>query len=138
MEEKEGSKQIWKIPEKLKKNNVFIQVKGKSKTASITYFSTSLKVHIIETYAQIKVTDNDNKPLSQVISLYTFIDKCLIHHNFFKVYVKAFSKNNSGEISFYKDGYTDLRGRFDYASVNNDSLKTIEKFSIFIMSDKLG
>lgn len=52
--------------------------------------------------------------------------------------MKAFSKNKSGEISFYKDGYTDLRGRFDYASLNSDSLTSIEKFSLFIMSDELG
>ena len=52
--------------------------------------------------------------------------------------MKTFSKNKSGEINFYKDGYTDLRGRFDYASLNSDSLNSIEKFSIFIMSDELG
>ncbi len=39
---------------------------------------------------------------------------------------------------FYKDGYTDLRGRLDYASLNPDSLKNVVKFSIFIMSDQLG
>lgn len=62
----EGNSKTLKIPEKLIKNNIFIQVKGNSKTTSLTYFSTSLKVHIIEAYAQIKVTDNENKPLSQV------------------------------------------------------------------------
>jgi len=41
-------------------------------------------------------------------------------------------------VVFYKDGYTDLRGRFDYASLNPESLKSVEKFSIFIMSDELG
>ena len=52
--------------------------------------------------------------------------------------MKAFSRNKSGEISFYKDGYTDLRGRFDYASLNSDNLSSVDKFSIFIMSDDLG
>lgn len=56
----------------------------------------------------------------------------------YKVYIKAFSKNNKGEVSFYKDGYTDLRGRFDYASINNENLSSIEKFSLFVMSDELG
>lgn len=55
-----------------------------------------------------------------------------------RVYVKTFARENSGKIIFYKDGYTDLRGRFDYASLNPDSLKTVEKFSIFVMSDELG
>lgn len=52
--------------------------------------------------------------------------------------MKAFSKGKNGEISFYKDGYTDLRGRFDYASLNNENLPSVEKFSLFIMSDDLG
>ena len=54
------------IPETLKKSNVFVQIKSLSKTQTLTYFSTSLNVQIIEAYAQIKVTDKDNKPLSKV------------------------------------------------------------------------
>jgi len=41
-------------------------------------------------------------------------------------------------VSFYKDGYTDLRGRFDYASLNSGDLSNIKKFAIFVMSDDLG
>ena len=55
------------------------------------------------------------------------------------MYIKAFIKTSSGGTVFYKDGYTDLRGRFDYASCNSASeLKAIKRFSIFIMSDELG
>jgi len=31
-----------------------------------------------------------------------------------KVYVKSYVRTADGEVKFYKDGYTDLRGRFDY------------------------
>ena len=55
-----------------------------------------------------------------------------------RVYVKTFAREKNGKVVFYKDGYTDLRGRFDYASLNPDSFKTVEKFSIFVMSDELG
>lgn len=55
-----------------------------------------------------------------------------------KVYVKTFAKEKNGKTVFYKDGYTDLRGRFDYASLNPESLKNVEKFSLFITSDELG
>lgn len=54
------------------------------------------------------------------------------------MYVKAFSRNKRGEIRFYKDGYTDLRGKFEYASLNSGNLSDIEKYSLFIMSDELG
>ncbi len=52
--------------------------------------------------------------------------------------MKTFAKEKNGNVSFYKDGYTDLRGRFDYASLSTSSIDTIEKFAIFIMSDDLG
>jgi hypothetical protein len=54
------------------------------------------------------------------------------------VYVKTFAREQGGKVVFYKDGYTDLRGRFDYASLNPESLRNVEKFSIFVMSDELG
>jgi len=50
--------------------------------------------------------------------------------------VKTFAKKNNGESIFYKDGYTDLRGRFEYASVNTaSSINDVVKFAFFIMSD---
>lgn len=55
-----------------------------------------------------------------------------------KVYIKVFSKNNSGRVRFYKDGYTDLRGMFNYVSLNTDELATIQKFSIFVTDDIHG
>jgi len=52
--------------------------------------------------------------------------------------VKCFAKTKDGKISFYKDGYTDLRGRFDYATLNSSDISNIKKFSIFVTSDELG
>ena len=52
--------------------------------------------------------------------------------------MKCFAKDRSGRVNFYKDGYTDLRGRFDYASLNTSDLKNFEKFAIFVMSDEYG
>ena len=37
-----------------------------------------------------------------------------------KSYVKVYARLKNGTVRFYKDGYTDLRGRFDYASLNSD------------------
>lgn len=39
---------------------------------------------------------------------------------------------------FWKDGYTDMRGRFDYASLSTRSVATVDKFSVLIMSDDGG
>jgi len=109
----------YKIPPHLEKKNLFIQTTTSNLTASTTYFSTSLKVQVIEYYGEVKVADENGKPLT-------------------KVYVKCFAKTKSGVVNFYKDGYTDLRGRFEYATLNTNDVSTIEKFALFITSDDLG
>ena len=43
-----------------------------------------------------------------------------------------------GSVAFYKDGYTDLRGRFDYVSLNTDELDRVAKFAILVLSDAKG
>lgn len=52
--------------------------------------------------------------------------------------MKAYIKEKNGKESFYKDGYTDLRGRFDYASLSSANLDDASKFSLLITSDEYG
>lgn len=73
----------------------------------------------MENNGQLRVTDKAGKYLS-------------------KIYVKTFCQEKDGKILFYKDGYTDLRGRFDYASLSSSDLEKVSKFAILIMSDTLG
>jgi 5-hydroxyisourate hydrolase-like protein (transthyretin family) len=77
-------------------------------------------VQVIETYGQVKVTEQaSGKPVP-------------------KAYVKVYAQTADGTVKFYKDGYTDLRGRFDYASLSTNDLETAAKFSILILSDEFG
>ena len=39
---------------------------------------------------------------------------------------------------FYKDGYTDLRGKFDYVSLNTNELDQVQRLSLLVMSDDNG
>ena len=55
-----------------------------------------------------------------------------------KVYVKCFGEFNNGAIKFYKDGFTDLRGKFDYVSLNTDLVNEVKKFSILMVSKEYG
>ena len=55
-----------------------------------------------------------------------------------KVYVKVYVRLADGSVKFHKDGYTDLRGRFEYASVNTPERQAIERFSILVLSDDRG
>jgi hypothetical protein len=108
-----------KIPEKYIAKNVVVEVSGAGLQKLVTHFSTTMKVQIFENYGELKVTDARDKLIP-------------------KVYVKAFIKKRTGEVSFYKDGYTDIRGRFDYVSLNASELPKVEKFALFIMSDDHG
>ena len=55
-----------------------------------------------------------------------------------KAYLKVYSRDRDGSVKFYKDGYTDLRGKFDYASLNTSQLGTAQRFSILVMTKKNG
>ena len=44
--------------------------------------------------------------------------------------------NNKNE--FYKDGYTDIWGKFEYVSVSSNQLKNTKKFAILIVSKQYG
>jgi hypothetical protein len=55
-----------------------------------------------------------------------------------KTYVKVYAKMKGGEVKFFKDGYTDLRGKFDYVSLNTDELDRVEELSLLVMSEESG
>jgi 5-hydroxyisourate hydrolase-like protein (transthyretin family) len=75
---------------------------------------------ITENYGQLRVTETaGGKPVP-------------------KVYVKVYAKLADGSVKFHKDGYTDLRGRFDYVSVNTQERQAIERFSILVLSEDRG
>ena len=107
------------IPEEFISRNLFIEVSSLSKKNFDTYFSTNLKISITENLGEVKVTDMNLKALN-------------------KVYVKCFAKVKNGTVKFYKDGYTDLRGRFNYITLNTDTLSEITKFAVFIIDDNYG
>ena len=48
-----------------------------------------------------------------------------------KAYVKVYARLKNGTVRFFKDGYTDLRGRFDYASLNggNEQIQPLQQQS---------
>jgi len=108
------------IPEEFSNQNILVEVNGAGQSKSTTLLSSSLDVKISEAYGQFQVTNTQTqKPMS-------------------KVYAKVYVKTNDGKIKFFKDGYTDLRGRFDYASTSSQSLDGVSEFSILILSESDG
>lgn len=53
-------------------------------------------------------------------------------------YVKVFYQKKQGGEAFYRDGYTDIRGVFEYAQTSGDKLKDVKRFAILVVHDKYG
>ncbi len=108
------------LPAALSNKNVLVEIVGAGETKTQAYYSNSLAVQVIENYGQVKVThQKTNQPAP-------------------KVYVKVYAQMADGQVKFYKDGYTDLRGRFDYASLSTNDLDVAVKFSVLILSEEFG
>ncbi len=108
------------LPKEFAGRNVMVEAIAGSVTRSQAYYANSLAVQVIENYGQVKLT-------------HAKAGKALA-----KVYVKVYARMRDGKVRFYKDGYTDLRGRFDYTSLNTNELDFVEKFSLLILSDTEG
>ncbi len=107
-------------PGSLANRNLIIEAVCGGQQQSLVYYSHSLIPHIAENYGQLQITDRDGgQPLS-------------------KVYVKVYAEYANGEIRFYKDGYTDYQGRFDYVSLNQNQLSQIRRFALLLLSETHG
>jgi 5-hydroxyisourate hydrolase-like protein (transthyretin family) len=84
------------------------------------YYANTLKVQMIESYGQLVVAHAETgKPVPGA-------------------YVKVYAKMADGSVKFFKDGYTDLRGRFDYASLNTTELENAQRLAVLVLSDTFG
>jgi hypothetical protein len=94
------------LPGEFAKANVLVEVIGAGQRKTQAYHANTLKVAVTENYGRLETRDSTtDKPLP-------------------KAYVKVYAKLHDGTVRFFKDGYTDLRGRFDYASLNGPDAST--------------
>jgi hypothetical protein len=108
------------LPKEFLDRNVMIELTGGGVTKAQPYYPNSLNVELTENYGQLRVLhEQSGKPLAQV-------------------YVKVYARMASGEVKLYKDGYTDLRGRFDYTSLNTSEIGSVERFAVLVLSDTAG
>ena len=108
------------LPEEFHSSNVMVEILSGGVKQSRAYYANTLAVQVVENYGQVRVAHSETrKALS-------------------KVYVKAFARLRNGRVKFYKDGYTDLRGRFDYTSLNTNELDNVDRFSLLILSEEHG
>jgi hypothetical protein len=55
-----------------------------------------------------------------------------------KTYVKVYAETRDGTVTFHKDGYTDLRGKFDYLSHTGMDSSTIKRVAILVKHPEQG
>jgi hypothetical protein len=133
------------LPAEFTRANVLVEILGAGQRKAQTYHANTLKLSLAQNYGRLEARDDaQNKPIS-------------------KAYVKVYARLHNGAVRFFKDGYTDLRGRFDYASLNSSEspggpvqprggggegmnyqmlspteLGQVERFAILLISDAHG
>ena len=107
------------LPHELEGQNVVVEARAAGQREVVTVYAHSLVVRVMERFGQLQVSHHEGGALGAV-------------------YVKVYARQKSGAVQFYKDGYTDLRGRFDHATLSTDQLDHVERFSILIASREHG
>jgi len=108
------------IPQSLRGANLVVEAVAPGLRRALTHYAHDLATQLAHQYGQVRVLRaSDQSPLPAT-------------------YVKVYARQAGGAVRFYKDGYTDLRGRFDYATLSTDDLDRVERFAILVVSDESG
>ena len=108
------------IPDKLKNKNLVIEVIGGGLVRNLVLYANSLVVNVSPNMGRLQVlTKRGLQPLEGA-------------------YVKVYARDQGGAAKFYKDGYTDLRGQFDYTSLSTNELESTQRFSLLILHPEHG
>ncbi len=108
------------LPEGLRKGNILVSADSGSKKLLKVLDSRALEIRHTPLSRTVQVLDTaTRKPLP-------------------KTYIKVFAEMNSGEIVFHKDGYTDLRGKFDYLSHTGIDPSTVKRVAVLVSHPDKG
>ena len=111
---------LFDLPEEFHAANVIVEVIAAGQRKSQAYYANTMALQVLDRYGQVKVTSAaSRKPLP-------------------RTYVKVYARLADGSTRFYKDGYTDLRGRFDYTAISTDDLGQVERFALLVLDDEQG
>ncbi|MFY0536827.1 hypothetical protein [Nannocystis pusilla] len=111
---------VVEIPQGMRGANLVIDAVAAGLRRSITHYSHDLATQLAHQYGQVRVLRASTQTALPA------------------TYVKVYARQHGGAVIFYKDGYTDMRGRFDYATLSTDDLDRVERFAILIVSDEAG
>ncbi|MBA3708221.1 MAG: hypothetical protein H0W83_05310 [Planctomycetes bacterium] len=108
------------IPEAFRQRNAMIEIQSAGLRQILPWYASALDVRIAHAEGQVQVVSSaDGKPLPAA-------------------YVKVYARTTDGTTAFLKDGYTDLRGRFDYVTVTGADPATKTRLALFVQADGRG
>jgi hypothetical protein len=115
-----GRQHRFALPPAYARRNVVVEVVAAGMRKAQGHYAHELLVHVAAPYGQVRVYEQaGGRPLPGS-------------------YVKVYARMRDGDVRFYKDGYTDLRGCFDYASLSTDALDRVERFAMLVVSQGHG
>ena len=108
------------LPAEFRNRDVMVEAVAAGVRKSRASCASGLKVQVIEAYGQLVATDAaTRRPAAGA-------------------YVKVYARSRDGEVAFVQDGYTDLRGRFDYASLQGGPLEDAERLALLVLGPESG
>jgi|JI10StandDraft_1071094.scaffolds.fasta_scaffold01627_4 hypothetical protein len=110
----------WPLPDELRRHSLVVEVVGDGARASATHFAHQLAIAVTAPYGRVQVR-HAGTGAPRVAA-----------------YVKCYARSRGGGVQFYKDGYTDVCGRFDYATLSTDDLDRVERFALLVVDDQAG
>ena len=115
-----GGRTAVPIPADMKGANLVVEAVAPGLRKAIAHYAHDLGIQLAHAYGQIRVVRASTQaPLPAT-------------------YVKVYGRQKDGRASFFKDGYTVLRGSFDYATLSTDDLDRVERFALLVVSDDAG
>ena len=110
----------FKLDDRLARQTLLVEVVSGAARSTTLYYGGKLSAYVSQGFGQLQVSDSfTRQPVEGA-------------------YVKVYARNQDGSVSFYKDGYTDLRGRYDYVSLSTGDLASIQRFSILVIDPERG
>ena len=109
------------LPAEYAKANFHVEAEAGGALDGVTHLSSDLRVRIMEQAGHLEVRQAAGKRPALAAA-----------------YVKVYAMLNNGTVRFWKDGYTDLRGRFDFVSRNDLAPSDVARFSILVVHDEHG
>ncbi|MEM8733639.1 MAG: hypothetical protein AAGG44_05440 [Planctomycetota bacterium] len=108
------------IPAEMQGKNVLVEVAGAGISDTSVLTTGDLDVEVASSMGQVNVVAGKGR--GSVAG----------------AYVKVYAEHNDGRVRFFKDGYTDLRGRFDYATLSTNELDSVKRFAILVLDSERG